>query len=1195
MSHLTEVNIDKIQNLYAFLKDQGEEEQKEKVLDLYEKLIHEELIIGFAGHFSAGKSTLINTLLENDLLPSSPIPTSANIVRLRTGDPYTLVHFQDGTVVQYDEDIDLETIKALCKDGEKITGLEISQPGQSLPSHVSIVDTPGVDSTNDADRLITESSLHLMDYMYYVMDYNHVQSEVNLMFLLEMQRRKTPFSVVINQVDKHVERELSFEAYQKSVRNAFEKWGIHPEEVYFTSLRDYSLPFNQLPSLKENFHSLFSTFQLEKHAETQLEWMAEEAVMNYSDHVEDEMAELREEKEGWEKKIDQSPFHVTELENQQILHEKAEADFQERVSQFIFNAYLMPSALREYAEAYLESVQPDFKVGFLFTQKKTEEERLAREQAFYTKLRESVEKNLSWPLRERMIQLMEHYSVSDEKLLEKVQKETFQYPRERLYALVERGASVTGAYVLRYTDDLSKDIQKETRRFIQEWKQLFLQSIAANQQQMVENHKEVFEAAEKKQELDNQLEVLNEKINEYRSNLEEYLKRENSKENTIWIKDAWEKRKEKVVCRSADEIPSLNSVVEEEELDSRPDSSQGSGSSIEQALQRADETLKNIQSLEGTKRLYSQLKKKRNRLDGRHFTIALFGAFSAGKSSFANALLGDLVLPVSPNPTTATINKISPPTDERPDRTIDAYIKTESEMLEDLSSILGDLNLSAPTLEDVHAKTKKLQEKDWQLLGHKQHSFLRAFIDGYPSMKLNLGKRIDVSWEDFSLYVSKEEKSCFIESMELFYDCPWTNAGVTLVDTPGADSVNARHTDVSFEYIKDSDAVLFVTYYNHPFSHADQTFLKQLGRVKDSFSLDKMFFLVNAADLASSDEERKQVESYVRGQLNEFQIRHPKLFSLSSLQALDEKMDGTDLESGMQPFEESFRSFLHEDLAQMMIHAIDEDIKSIRQVLENFIAASQLSEQERREEIEKSKQEQHHISENLEKSFDQGTEGAIHNKADKQIHFVHERMMLNFNDLFKRHFNPATIQNQGDTKEALKVAQKELLDELSFEMLQEVKAVCVRMERFLDQLVSQTKERIESDLYKIRPTLQLSRIEEGTYPLPILSGKVNIGEKEKASLLKLFRNPKAFFERNEKEEMRDSMSAIISPELKAELETLESLIIEHYTKLWQRRYAECMNIWREDASDHFTQLQSHLERPENTQDLEEILSRIPKF
>src|SRR5690606_33084371 len=67
-------------------------------------------------------------------------------------------------------------------------------------------------------------------------------------------------------------------------------------------------------------------------------------------------------------------------------------------------------------------------------------------------------------------------------------------------------------------------------------------------------------------------------------------------------------------------------------------------------LDRAYELLK---SEKGFKRAIDQLKEKADRLKNRNYTVALFGAFSAGKSSFANALLGEGVLPVSPNPTTA--------------------------------------------------------------------------------------------------------------------------------------------------------------------------------------------------------------------------------------------------------------------------------------------------------------------------------------------------------------------------------------------------------------------------------------------------------------------------------------------------------------------------------------------------------------
>ena len=62
----------------------------------------------------------------------------------------------------------------------------------------------------------------------------------------------------------------------------------------------------------------------------------------------------------------------------------------------------------------------------------------------------------------------------------------------------------------------------------------------------------------------------------------------------------------------------------------------------------------------GFKKISNELIQKAERLQNQSFTVALFGAFSAGKSSFANALIGDRLLPVSPNPTTAAINKIMP-------------------------------------------------------------------------------------------------------------------------------------------------------------------------------------------------------------------------------------------------------------------------------------------------------------------------------------------------------------------------------------------------------------------------------------------------------------------------------------------------------------------------------------------------------
>lgn len=51
--------------------------------------------------------------------------------------------------------------------------------------------------------------------------------------------------------------------------------------------------------------------------------------------------------------------------------------------------------------------------------------------------------------------------------------------------------------------------------------------------------------------------------------------------------------------------------------------------------------------------------------------------------------------------------------------------------------------------------------------------------------------------------------------------------------------------------------------------------------MKDAFELDKMFFIVNAIDLATTEEEQEDVKGYVRSELQRFGIRFPRLYGVS--------------------------------------------------------------------------------------------------------------------------------------------------------------------------------------------------------------------------------------------------------------------------------------------------------------------------
>ncbi|KHF29076.1 GTPase Der [Anoxybacillus sp. BCO1] len=171
-------------------------------------MYHQEFTIAFCGHFSAGKSSLINELIGDSLLPSSPIPTSANLVKVKAGKPYARVYYKSGQAIEYAAPYDYEEVKTFCRDGDTIDMIEISDETDAIPSGIVLMDTPGIDSTDDAHRLATESALHLADVIFYVMDYNHVQAELNFEFTKRLSQYGKTLYLVINQIDKHREQEL---------------------------------------------------------------------------------------------------------------------------------------------------------------------------------------------------------------------------------------------------------------------------------------------------------------------------------------------------------------------------------------------------------------------------------------------------------------------------------------------------------------------------------------------------------------------------------------------------------------------------------------------------------------------------------------------------------------------------------------------------------------------------------------------------------------------------------------------------------------------------------------------------------------------------------------------------------------------------------------------------------------------------
>ncbi len=1143
---------DHFATMYEMMQQEKDPQNATKIIDLYEKFQFDQFNICFAGHFSAGKSSIINNILDREVLPKSPIPTSANIVKITSGEGAAKVYFKQAPAIKYMEPYDIDLIKDYAMDKDTIQQIEISTKDPILPKNAALLDTPGIDAADDADRLMTESAIHLIDVLYYVMDYNHVQSEVNLYFLLEMKKRGIPINLIINQIDKHQEDEIPFTAYKERVKQTFDQWGIHPEHIFFSSVLQQHHPHNQLTAIKE---LLFEQMHRPPEGQEQIQRaflsvLDEHKKMLQSDITADES---------------ESSESVEQTILQQLLEEKEEVSeksnqlkraYMEEVQTTLKNAYLMPAALRDKAQAFLEAQEKGFKVGGLFNaKKKTAAEQEERTNAFLQALKESMETTIQWKLREKATELLQAYHLADEHLLEQAQQLSISLDEMDLSEFMKPGAQVNGNYVLNYTNDLSQSIKSKYRQAANNLWQYIADAAEQQTEMLIRDLNERLAPLEAYQEqYEEQLAVLADTENkiamldealvtpEINDMNESRLLQALESRNQIELKETPERREEPAA------IHQENQVVNERKEDTK----QAYGT--EGIVASIEEVITAIERMDGFSAITEELQDKQTRLTNRQLTIALFGTFSAGKSSFSNALFGEAVLPVSPNPTTAVISRISPVTDNKPHGTVKITLKTEITLLADIKAMTPYLEAERTSLEAALQWIQKERVFEHDSLSKTYQSYLEALLQGYEAQKSSIGQTLDISLEDFAAFVTDETKACYIEQVDLYYDCALTRKGITLVDTPGADSVNARHTNVAFDYIKEADAILYVTYFNHAITSGDRDFLMQLGRVKDSFEMDKMFFIVNASDLADTKEDLNMVVHYVGDQLQQFGIRQPKIFPVSSKLSLQEKMAQKPLNTEMQQFEEAFFAFIEKDLIALTIDSSIWDMKRAKWTLEEFIQSQTLDESaksaKRNQLIEQKEAAVTRLHELTVDVYEQ----RLTDRIERQLHFVLERLYIRFHDMFTEHFNASTINASGKkAAEQLQQCRNRFIQYTGYELLQEVRAVSLRIEGYMRELQRDLHQQLQQEAEAIHSSFVLGDLNKQELSTPEYMQAfetLDVGIFQKA--LKRFKNTKSFFEQNERKKMEEDFYNILQPYTAAYLKDAHQLMQAQYTTSWQQ-------------------------------------------
>ncbi|UTR14770.1 dynamin family protein [Salipaludibacillus sp. LMS25] len=1075
--------METLETIYEVIDTQLEltVDEADRLHKLRKKYSEKTFEIAFCGHFSAGKSTLLNRLTESDVLPASPIPTSANVVKISYGPPkMTLKDTSNAIIQSYTDTIPWDEVKKWGKDGQAISSISLQLPLEFLGQSGVIVDTPGVDSTDDSHQSLTLNQLMTTDAVVYVMDYNHVKSETNLQFLKQLSKEGKPLFLVVNQIDKHDDTEMSLESYRKTTETTLKNWHIHYLQLFFTSMIVSDHGANEFNRIEKHIKSLlYNSISFTERSDRRLLKAFLKAV---KDRQHDETLTATKEVEGAIVEAGFDPDVIKKngtvekhLQNIRHYDKNVFEEFQSDTKRLFNNVNLFPYTTTELVRKWLESKGKGFKKGVIFTRKKTYEEQRKRVDKLILELQDNIKTQLIFHLKAYFNTFNTSHLTNKETFTEKIHHMSFTVTKEWLENQVKEGP-VNNEYVYQLTKEVSHHIVKNVKQQAEALVTLYIEGMA-----MAKKREEDDLAS--KRDADANIHHLLAQLTDIRNKCEERVRMVDSilaqlPGDPMFYHDLSHAYQLEYPSTKGWDFPLL--PVSTEEPYDQPLVDKGINSQLTVAVDfldeyKAEEAMANwkktLTANSHAKLLVRERQQLLNRIEryaNQTFIISLFGAFSAGKSSFANALLGDNIMPVSPHPTTATINTVKAPTQLHGHGTAVVSFKTEALLKDDISSVAKSLGLHV-TL----ATLKKWQAPKTPELFHWQKSGISYLITVQKALTdstWTLGSVHTVALDQLEHFTVNEEVACLVDQVDIYYDCKLTRQGVVIVDTPGINSIHSRHTKVAFQHMKQSDAIFYLTYYHHAFSKTDRYFLQQMAGINDSFNTNKLYFIINAADLATNEKESKTVTNHVKDALKREGIHDPRLFSVSSKDGLKTKLEEEPRPTSFSLFEDTFYKTTILELKALSFQLIADKLAEYKNKMADTLSVithDKASQQTLQEELKTLTTRE--ITRLNNTSFNI-VEQEICYELEQLTLFLRQRIVYILHDLFPEVVNVTVLT--GTTKKALQqqliIALQNWLSHVGNLVNQELEALFLKLEHKAQQVIDSW---LEVEVKTIKKTL----------------------------------------------------------------------------------------------------------------------------
>jgi len=215
----------------------GTERDRERLAALRDRLESARLRVLVAGEAKRGKSTLINALLGQDVLPSGVTPLTAVTTTVRYGDDQRAeARFLDGHDEKYPLTAlaDLVTERGNPGNSRQIAGVTVYLAAPVLAGGVELVDTPGTGSVFEWDTRTAHEALESMDAAVFVLTADPPVSASERDLLRRVAGLSVTTFAVLNKAD-HLDEPGLAEAVAFTRRVLGEAG--HPATVYPMSAR----------------------------------------------------------------------------------------------------------------------------------------------------------------------------------------------------------------------------------------------------------------------------------------------------------------------------------------------------------------------------------------------------------------------------------------------------------------------------------------------------------------------------------------------------------------------------------------------------------------------------------------------------------------------------------------------------------------------------------------------------------------------------------------------------------------------------------------------------------------------------------------------------------------------------------------------------------------------------------------------